>query len=128
MNKRREERPTRRRGRRLVFGALLMIAGGLLLADRLGLGIPISVWRLWPFLLLGAGLARMVWSQPEEREGGFWMLLAGLYGWVGVFGIAGLTWATAWPIFLVGAGLWMMVGKAISAARRSSTEEAEDVR
>lgn len=110
-----------------MLGGFLMVAGALMLADRLGARIPVSVWNLWPFLLIAGGLARLVWGEDERREGGFWILLAGLYGWVGVFEVAGLTWATAWPIFLVGAGLWMMVGHAIGGARRVASKEGEDV-
>ena len=97
----------RRRRTKVATGVFLMIVGGLLLAGALGVDLAVSVWRLWPFLLLGLGAVRLIWGGREEREGGMWFLLAGLYAWISVFRIGGLSWASAWPVLLVGAGLWM---------------------
>lgn len=62
---RREHRDRRRTGSRLVFGAILMVVGGLLIADNLGLGVPRDVWSYWPFLLIALGAARL--ALEEER-------------------------------------------------------------
>lgn len=46
-----------------VAGALLMGAGGLILADNLGY-LRVDIWELWPLFLIGAGLlmlANRVW-------------------------------------------------------------------
>jgi len=118
----------RRAATRLVFGVFLMLVGGLLIADNLGLDVPASVWSYWPFLLIALGAIKLVVGPGDAREGGFWMLLAGLYGWVSVFRIGGLAWGSAWPIFLLGAGVWIVIGRPLCRAAAKGVREAGDVR
>jgi len=112
---RRERRGRRRTGSRLVFGAFLMVVGGLLIADNLGLGVPSDVWSYWPFLLIALGAARIAFEEGEGRGAGFWLLVTGIYGWLSVFRVAGLHWGSAWPVFLLAAGLWILIGRAVCA-------------
>lgn len=125
---RREREEARRNFMRLVFGAFLMLVGGLLIADNLGVDVPASVWSYWPFLLIALGAVKLVVGPADGREGGFWMVLAGVYGWVSVFRVAGLTWGSAWPIFLLGAGLWIAGGRFVCGAGRVAAGEKSDVR
>jgi predicted membrane protein len=69
-----------------AMGAVLMAAGGLLLADNLGY-LKFRIADLWPLLLIGAGLM-MLWSRtgwgPRERRGGrhgVWGRRAWVGGW-----------------------------------------------
>lgn len=117
----------RRNATRLVFGAFLMLVGGLLLADNLGVDVPVSVWSYWPFLLIAMGAVKLALGPGDAREGGFWMVLAGLYGWVSVFRIAGLTWGSAWPIFLLGAGVWIAIGRVLCRSGSVQIGEKSDV-
>ena len=118
----------RRAAGRLVFGVFLMLVGGLLIADNLGLDVPAGVWSYWPFLLIGLGAVKLVLGPGDTREGGFWMLLAGLYGWVSVFRIGGLAWGSAWPIFLLGAGLWIVFGRTLCRSGGARLGERGDAR
>lgn len=105
-------RETRRKGSagRLVIGVFLLGLGALLLGDNLGYDIPGEVWNYWPFLLIGLGLVRMLWpGERDERESGFWVLVAGLYCWISSWRLFGLHWGSAWPIFLLAGGLTMVL-------------------
>jgi len=109
----------RRKGLRLLFGLLLLGFGAALLVRNLGFEIPVSIRRLWPVVLLVLGAARMLQGSSDGRRGGFWILMAGVYCGVSVWHVAGLEWTTAWPVFLVGAGLWAVVeGLTNGAAKR----------
>jgi hypothetical protein len=44
-----------------------------------------------------------------DRSGGIWLFATGLYCLVGVFGMFGLGWGSAWPIFVIAAGLSFLV-------------------
>jgi hypothetical protein len=123
------EESTRRRrtASRLVFGGFLILIGALLFAVNLGVELPAGVWQWWPLLLVGLGSVKLVLGGPDEREGGFWILLAGVYSGISVFHLAGLSWATAWPVFLIGAGLWT-AWCAASGAGRGKRASAEDRR
>jgi len=124
---RRGRRDRRRTGSRLVFGAFLMAVGGLLIADNLGLGVPADVWSYWPFLLIGLGITKLAFDRGDGRGGGYWLLVAGIYGWLSVFRIAGLEWGTAWPVFVLAGGLWILIGRAVCGTPPKRLEEKSDV-
>ena len=95
---------------RLIWGLFLIALGGLLLAVNLGLPLPHRVWNYWPFLVIALGAARMLFSRDGD---GFWWLLGGLYGWISIWHVGGLTWGTAWPIFVIAGGLSMLLKPAL---------------
>jgi len=91
-------------------GLFLIALGALFLADNVGFHVPGSVWRYWPFLLLAMGVARFAFGDDaDDRRGGYWLIATGLYGWIAVFGLFGLSWGTAWPILLVAVGASMVL-------------------
>jgi len=91
---------------RLVIGIYLLLIGALALADNLGYEVPGRLWSYWPFLLIGLGVLKIVApGDDEDRRGGLWVITAGLYGLIGIWHLFGLEWGTAWPIFLVAAGV-----------------------
>jgi len=97
--------PERSAGRTVV-GLFLLTLGALLLAGNLGFEVPRRIWSSWPFLLMALGLVKLFWpGRPEERRGGFWLLVVGLYGWINVWHLFGLDGGSSWPIFLIAAGV-----------------------
>jgi hypothetical protein len=91
---------------RLVMGIFLLVLGALLLAANLGYHLPWGWWRYLPGLLIAFGLWGLVAPNRHlDRVGGVWMLAAGLYCLCGIFGWWGLGWGSAWPIFVIAAGL-----------------------
>jgi hypothetical protein len=97
-----------RRGRlgRLVLGLYLLLIGALILASNLGYDVPGELWSYWPFLVLGLGVANLVGSDDrEQRRNGYWLVVAGVYGMICVFDWLGLSWGSAWPVFLIAWGL-----------------------
>lgn len=125
---RKDPQEARRNFTRLVFGVFLMLVGGLLIADNLGFDVPATVWSYWPFLLIALGAVKLLLGPGDGREGGFWMVLAGVYGWVSVFRIGGLSFGSAWPIFLLGAGLWIAIGRVVCRAGAPRAGSESDVR
>lgn len=119
---------TTRRARRspagnLIFGAFFLLLGGLLLAGNLGYEIPVRVWNWWPFLLIALGAARLLGLGGARRGGGLWLLAAGVYGWIGTWNLFGLTWHSAWPVFLIALGVHFVL-----PAERGARPLAEDDR
>ena len=103
-----QDRPIVARDRssaRVMLGALLVAAGAALLLDRLG-ALPM-LWRdrIWPMLLIGYGLARMLQPRAQGRIGLFFVLagawwLAGVSGWISL--------EQTWPLLVVAIGVSMM--------------------
>jgi hypothetical protein len=60
-------------------------------------------------------------SRHLDRSGGIWLLATGLYCLVGVFELFGLGWGSAWPIFVIAAGLSFLVR---DGARERRTPDA----
>lgn len=112
---------------RLIWGLFLIAIGGMLLAVNLGMELPHGVWNYWPFLILALGAARMIFGRDSD---GFWLILGGLYGWISIWNIGGLTWATAWPIFVIAGGLSVLLKPALSRCGRHDgpTDEQSNAR
>jgi len=90
---------------RVVLGALLVAAGTALLLERLGAMPPAWRDRIWPMLLIGYGLARMLEPRSQGRVGLFFVLsgawwLAGVSGWISL--------ERTWPLLVVAIGVSMM--------------------
>jgi hypothetical protein len=108
-----EEPQEAHRGR--VFAGLIIIAAGvMLLADRIGIsGIHLS-GRYWPLLLMAFGFVRL-FDPPTRRNGrrrsrwtGVWFIYLGLWGLVSEFHVLGLDYNSSWPLLIVGAGIGMV--------------------
>lgn len=104
---------------RLIWGLFLIAIGAMLLAVNLGLEVPHGVWNYWPFLVIAMGVAKMLFGGDRGGGGGgFWLVLGGLYGWISIWNVWGLTWGTAWPIFVIAGGLSVLLKPAFSRRER----------
>jgi hypothetical protein len=85
-----------------VFGGTIALVGVLLLLDRSGILPWPTPWSVWPLLLIGYGLSRMVQSRYEAPRGLFPLAL-------GVWFFGGQArWFSlreTWPLLLVALGL-----------------------
>jgi LiaF transmembrane domain len=103
-----------------VFGGTIALVGVLLLLDRSGALTWPGHWGVWPLLLVGYGLSRMVQSRYEAPRGLFPLAL-------GVWFFGGQArWFSlreTWPLLLVALGL----GVAWSAAVGPEPAMAADV-
>ena len=98
-----EKRVTRRR---FFWGVAFLVLGATALLVNLKI-MDIRDWyESWPFLLIVLGLLQLIWpGTARERLGGYWLLAVGVYGYVSVFNVLGLNFASASPILLVAVGL-----------------------
>lgn len=94
----------------LVMGISLILIGALLLMINLGYGLPAGFWNYWPLGLIALGVVGIVApTRHLRRSGGIWMLATGLYCQISVLGLFDLGWHSAWPIFIMAAGLSVIV-------------------
>jgi len=97
---------------RLVLGLFLLALGVLMLAVNLGYDLPPGWWKYFPLPLMALGLWGLLFpSRHLDRSGGIWLLAAGTYCLISLFNIFGLGWSSAWPVFVIAAGLGFMVGR-----------------
>ena len=105
-----EQKPARHRPSHLIFGLILLIVGGVLLLDNLGWSVAFQFWRYYPVLLLTLGVWGLIHpSRHLDRSGAVWLLAAGIYCLIGTYHLLGLGWGSAWPIFVIAAGLSVLL-------------------
>jgi hypothetical protein len=94
----------------LLMGITLILVGALLLLINLGFGVPPGLWRYWPLAPIALGVVGIVApTRHLRRSGGIWMLASGLYCQIGTLHLFDLGWSSAWPIFIIAAGLSVIV-------------------
>ena len=99
----------------LVLGVILLCIGVTLLALNLGFDIPWQLWKYFPIPMIAFGLWEIFSRGPDSnRNAGLGLLTNGIYCLIGVFGLFGLGWTTAWPIYIISLGIAVL-------ARRDSS-------
>jgi hypothetical protein len=106
-------RMQRRQGRsHFVLGVILLSFGAALLALNLGFDVPWHLWRYFPVPMIAFGLWGILSPARDfDRVGALWLLTGGLYCLIGVFQLFGLGWSTAWPLYIVAAGIVVIARK-----------------
>lgn len=91
---------------RLIGGIILLIIGSIALAANLGVHIPRDWWEYAPWILVGLGAVQLAWpGNLTERLSGFWLLTVGLFLLICINEWFGLSWRTAWPLFVIALGV-----------------------
>src|SRR3954469_1470583 len=85
-----------------VFGGVIALVGAVLLLDRTGILTWTAGWSVWPLLLIGYGVSRLVQSRYEAPRGVFPIAL-GLWFFGGQARWFSLR--QTWPLLLVALGL-----------------------
>lgn len=90
----------------IIWGLILVIVGGVLLADRF-LDLPRGIWwsSWWTFVVMGLGLVRIITARDAKRfSEGIGCVLFGVWLWVSMTGWQGLHWGRSWPLILIAIG------------------------
>jgi hypothetical protein len=93
---------------RKATGIFLILLGAALLLGELRLLSLEPLKRWWPVLLIAIGIVRL-FGGSRGRFSGYWLLVGGVYGAVGEWNLFGMTWSDAWPIFVIAAGLAILI-------------------
>jgi hypothetical protein len=87
----------------IAIGATLVLAGIAVVLDRAGVFHWRDQWTLWPLILGGIGLARLLQSAPGEPKQGLLFLTAAAWLLLGETGRVSLE--ESWPIAVIALGL-----------------------
>ena len=90
----------------MVVGSMIAGLGVLLLIDQTGWFGWQPTWSLWPFLIIGIGLARVSTPRPDGRREGGWLIFIGT--WLLLNEMQVLRFRDSWPLILVALGLHTM--------------------
>ena len=91
---------------KLGWGLAILIVGLLFTLDRFALINTDELWRWTPLVLITIGLVGLLRGKtPKARDGGWWLLIIGLYLLVNFLELWDFYWDTSWPLFLIMIGL-----------------------
>jgi len=100
-------RPLRRVGRDvrpgILPGLILVGIGTIILLDHMGYIMADHLWRLWPVILIVAGLVKFF--QECNRAMGAVMVVLGVLFLGSNLGFFRLNWGDMWPLVLIAAGV-----------------------
>jgi hypothetical protein len=106
----------------VVAGVIITGLGIMLLIDQTGLLGWQPSWSIWPFLIIGMGLARFAAPRPDgSREAGGWLIVIGV--WLLMNQMRVLRFRDSWPLLLVALGIHTM-WKALKRPNRASRSHA----
>jgi len=99
----------------VVIGLMIAGLGLVLFLDQTELFGWRSTWSLWPFLIIGVGLARFATPKPDGAREGLWLVFIGV--WLLLNEMQVLRFRDSWPLLLVALGVSTM-WKAVARPRR----------
>lgn len=105
-------------GSKIVAGAILVTAGGVLALGNSGIFGGVDLQRSWPLVLIAMGLAELVVTMRTARQTGWALLLLG--DWLFTNTMTGWAYQQfTWPLLVAGVGSWIIAG-GVARAKRSS--------
>jgi len=113
----------------LWFGLVLVALGLLMTLNRLDMAPALSIGRVWPVAVIGAGAAKIYdsWGTPGA-ESGLGLVMTGIWFLAVNFRIFGLTYQNAWPLLIVGVGISLIWRAFLEEAAGRGRGEAGDGR
>ncbi len=91
----------------LVVGVLAIVAGSILMLDRLGLVQASHIFRLWPLILIAMGSFMLIQSRGRGHiVGGGMLVLVGIFNLLFYFHF--FHWSQLWPLLIIGFGLLLV--------------------
>jgi len=97
-------------GSQAAIGALLILAGAMLLLENQGFLDIGPIWRFWPLIVVGFGALKLFRAESRaEQSSGVWIVLIGIWLLVSVLHLWGLGFRDTWPAVFIAFGasiLW----------------------
>ena len=107
-----------------AWGLTLIVVGAIVLLDRLYYIDASDYWHYWPLLLVVVGINQTI-GYPSAREfgNGLWTVFIGLWLFACFEHVFGLTFRNSWPLFILAAGVKMVVQPLIERRLRHTNPD-----
>jgi hypothetical protein len=117
-----------RPGSHILLGTLLILAGGILLLENQGILSIGPIWRFWPLILVGIGIANLVRADTREEQGSaIWLTLIGVWLEVSILHIWDLGFRDTWPALFIAIGISMLWKTLPAINHETSADEVRHV-
>ena len=107
----------------VVIGLMIVGLGIILLFDQTGLFGWQPSWSVWPFLIIGAGLARFAAPRPDGSRDGGWVIFIGV--WLLLNEMRILRFRDSWPLILVALGVQTMWRALVRPTRATRSQTGQ---
>lgn len=107
----------------IVAGVILIVLGLIFLAGNLDLDVNLNFGRLWPLLLIVLGGSKALFPDGGSRAGGLPLVLIG-----GIFlahNYRVMSLRDSWPLFIVAAGIGVLVSSWCSRPKDTDGPEGQ---
>jgi uncharacterized membrane protein HdeD (DUF308 family) len=110
-----------------VWGVILIGLGALFMLDQFDLFEIDELWRFWPVILIVIGAVQIISPRRDRRSNsGPTLLLIGIVSLVVSLEMFGLSWYSAWPLYIIAGGM-AMIWQALFDRPRTAQKENEHV-
>ncbi|WP_348694064.1 DUF5668 domain-containing protein [Duganella fentianensis] len=115
--------------KQMVWGIVMIAAGGALLLDQIEL-IQLEfniakLWRYWPWLLVISGVIKMIPPTTAKHfSNGLWEIFFAGWWYVSFNRIWGVGFGETWPALLIAWGVCLMVRPLLDNIHASIKEQA----
>jgi hypothetical protein len=113
--------------KQILWGLLLIGFGTMVLLDRLGWLEFDQLWHYWPWILVVAGVNKMI-GFPSARDftSGLWNVFIGLWLFANLEAVFGLTFHNSWPLLIIAWGLSLIVEPLIRRRFQPNSESRHE--
>jgi predicted membrane protein len=105
-----------------IVGGIVCVVGVVLLLDHLGIIKVDHIWRFWPLIPMGIGVAHL--TEPGRRQWGAVVLVVGTLFLLGNFNIVRFDWSQMWPLVIILVGGSMIWNSVLGQRRRSDIPDS----
>lgn len=90
-----------------LFAGVILVGLGLILAlERFSELHIYGLYRLWPLIVIGLGIARLLGAEStKQRSSGLFLLFLGAWFMINTLRLFGLDWGESWPLLLILLGI-----------------------
>ena len=106
----------------IAVGLIVVAMGVALLVDRYFVADTRLIRSWWPLVPIVMGAVRLATAGAgrcgvRRRRSGAWLVMIGVWAFVSEWQLFGFTFATSWPLLVIGAGV-MMVWRSVELRSR----------